>query len=1681
MFRYYAFKSDVRDSFIERVKSAKKSLNKPSENFINALFEGTDSSDYGDWGDKWVSDTSDALYRKDYVSLDDIFPSSIYPALDLLMGKELRVKFLQVCQRLPQYPYTVSYYRRTVRSQNYAHLFNKICSLLGDFIAFNLLNIDIMGLLKEQYDKDTYYSTFFFNEYCAIEIDNNNVEVIDFIRDLLLSQKNTSVLTSSVIGGIVASSNKELNDLLAGLLLASKLQEGLRQAICESMDSGLHENFVKLFNIIHDNNMVRFASVRRSIGTFTGIGEYEDDRVTKKEVALIYDLLNGNIDSKTLITSDDNVEALIGLWFEGSKDISCKIQGINQIIECGKHHSHLLVSYVLSDLQDDIRARKIAKNIIRNYCETNGGALLEEALQIVACFLPHISITYGYYDRDFKDVSFDDYYESCEEAKFFFNILKVAFNSFTKKTKTYSPCIFPWYKATISKDDLSKELGYIACLLKDDLITDEYTDYLTSYYDFGKVLSTLYSNPKTEKQKYTLVKLFGNRNFPTKLLYKIIKDNALTFEYIADFEGYLRLKTPEIRQYSIELLYKQNIDNLKITIDNLIQSKDENKRLGALELVSKAKEEKKLSEQEILDFIQKITSISSSEEVLIGKLLGSNNLEKALDNLYDKDYTPNVSLSLDIPIKAKNIFSTPTKKLLKIVKALNELYTEHEDYEYKTSYGEVILGNTFATTKPTDYRDRGDKVDLSYYPLTKVWEDFYSTHIDDYNTLLHLHLALNTFDLDHDDDEEECYFKIINKVLKTSLDELNSLLEKEDLKYFGSTWKNKQGKDVIEALYSDKKHDFTQYNFEIALSIINTIINKYPITKLSNSYLDWGKNKSYESIFTSIAFMTTLFNYLDKYTNDEDFIKVFEIKYYIDSQMQKLSKENNISWETVFLNIYEVAYAVHLGLVRVDFLYQYILANSKSNLEIISIQINDKYSITKPYMYKQFDNYYSKNEHSEKILEIHGQKIIDILVELELERGDIPLQHSSAIHSIKRIEGIENLVKVLKALGKLKLDRNTWYWSKDDSKKSTLSHLLKVSFPKESDSVDTLKEKLATTNIPVMRLVEVAMYAPQWIPIIEQYLGWQGLASGCYYFQAHTSDIEKKKESLFAKYTPISVDDLQNGAFDVDWFKSSYTQLGEENFNLLYESAKYISDGAKHSRARKFADATLGRIAIEDTEKAILDKRNQDLVKSYGLIPVAKNGEKDILHRYKFLQDFLKTSKQFGAGRRASEATSVSIALENLARNAGYSDATRLTWTMETKLIQESASFFAPKEIGDITVYIRIDENGKSEIVYEKDGKKLKSLPAKYKKDTYIEDLKQTHNNLKGQYVRSKKMLEEAMEDEVTFHSEEISNLLENNLIISPLLRNLVFKAGEEVGYFENEKLIVLYASDKNGNYERKTIDIPKDTSLKIAHPLDLYNSNKWHIYQKDLFARQIKQPFKQVFRELYLKTADELGKTNSLRYAGHQIQPQKTIGLLKTRRWVVDPEEGLQKVYYKENIIAKIYALADWFSPSEIEAPTLEWVCFYERKTLKEIKIDDIPDIIFSEVMRDVDLAVSVAYVGGVDPQTSHSTVQMRKAIISFNLELFKLENVTFSDNFAIISGKRADYTIHLGSGIIHQKAGSVINVLPVHSQQRGKLFLPFIDEDPKTAEIISKIVLFAQDTKIKDPSILEQIKHNK
>lgn len=127
---------------------------------------------------------------------------------------------------------------------------------------------------------------------------------------------------------------------------------------------------------------------------------------------------------------------------------------------------------------------------------------------------------------------------------------------------------------------------------------------------------------------------------------------------------------------------------------------------------------------------------------------------------------------------------------------------------------------------------------------------------------------------------------------------------------------------------------------------------------------------------------------------------------------------------------------------------------------------------------------------------------------------------------------------------------------------------------------------------------------------------------------------------------------------------------------------------------------------------------------------------------------------------------------------------------------------------------------------------------------------------------------------------------------------------------------------------------------------------------------------------------------------------------------------------------------------------------------------------------MRDIDMVVSIAFVGGVDPETGQSTKELRAAIVRCTAKLMTLPNVSVNGNHVHIKGTLANYTVHLGFGLVRQEGGTEIPIIPLHSQHCGHLYLRFMDEDSKTVEFLSKVVLLAEDSKLKDLTILQWIR---
>ena len=701
------------------------------------------------------------------------------------------------------------------------------------------------------------------------------------------------------------------------------------------------------------------------------------------------------------------------------------------------------------------------------------------------------------------------------------------------------------------------------------------------------------------------------------------------------------------------------------------------------------------------------------------------------------------------------------------------------------------------------------------------------------------------------------------------------------------------------------------------------------------------------------------------------------------------------------------------------------------------------------------------------------------ILEVELKRGDTPTAASGPALKLGSVAGVPRLAAILRALGKRLLVRGSA--ADDESMETVFSHLVRCSFPRPGETAADFQRAVTAAGIGEERLVELAVYAPQWAGWVEETLGWKQLTEAVWWFHAHTkgtdwtvaNEIREVWQADISARTSLSAADLLEGGVDVAWFHRIYQTIGAKRWEAVYAAAKFASTGAGHARARLFADAMLGDISKRELGQRVTKKRQQDAVRALGLLPLAAGAKRaaDLLDRYKVIQEFRRTSKQFGSQRQASEKRAAQIGQQNLARTAGYADPIRLEWAMEAKAVEDLADGPITVTVEEVTVSLGIDPWGDIELSVTKAGKVLADIPAALKKNPKVAALRERKVELKRQAARIRPSLEQFMVRGDGFTGVELRELMAHPLL-APMLKHLVIVGEGIAGY-------PVHDGQALEKHDGQVEAIKADEQLRIAHPHDLLPAAEWHRWQKDCFARERIQPFKQVFRELYPLTETERAEgIQTRRYAGHQVQPRQALALLGQRGWVHHPEEGIRKVYHEPGLVAWLNFQEGFFTPAEIEGLTLESVYFTKRGEHQPLKLAELPPQLFSETMRDLDLVVSVAHRGGVDPEASASTVEMRAALVQETVRRLQLKNVQLKDRYVLIKGELGEYSVHLGSAVTRKMPGEVLFLVPVHSQHLGRLFLPFADDDPRTAEVMSKVLLLARDGAIKDSNILDQIR---
>lgn len=1639
--------------------------------------------------------------------------------LDTFVPEKYQESYLLIIDKLNQFPFSYGWSRRTVRTIGYGPQISLVFSLLNTYEKLFYFDGRLEDYIYKRLDEeklDYIKNDWSFNQnfsfIYAAEIDRGNQPVINAFKDLILSENNTAYLDREMILGIIRSDNQELHKLLGDLLLAARLQEGLRQAVCETMDEGTKEAFLCLFQVIEENDLIRYSSVKRAVSTWIGIFDEKNvDRISDKLLKLMGNCLWDKAFCKEQLQTNDSIAISTALWALGFNEAEDAVAAMFDLIDYGTKNQKLTASFYNLNLFDDSLKIKAARKVVLEYTDD---------LELVAAYMPAFTMRLGGWIRGLlyqgpsdprsipvpKRPVLTDYFKDKEDALRQYEKFISIYKRLPKKGLVFDPCIFPWYRVELTPSEIVRQLAFIAYVLQDE----EKITYMAgllgevagSSYDRGYLLNLLLYHPSNQTQRELLISYMGNAEEATSSkAIKLVKNLSLKEQDYRLMEDMLRFKRSKLRKELLEFLMEQEDASMEGCLKRLLADSREEKRSVGLDLMlrlSKNKEKENFYHK-VKFLAAEIEHPTDKEKVLLAEILGEEKediSQKKGFGIYDPDADVEIPEFEEGDDAIKRCVPLTEREIIAKIKKLDALFKENRDYEYETASGDrALLGNHYTWKKKESGADKQgsymERYRLENYPLEDKLRAFYQEEIGDYGTFVEWEARL-LFQNGEIYQNSRIFYEAVFGKLPFG----NEPLGIEYQKQLGSVRLNYRYE------FMDRKLLF-EAGIQAVCALTQVIGQKNKT--IHYHYTGWNNRVQEQSTTVSnLRFFDRFLEGLGYWETEEEFKRAFytawrfELKCSEEREQSQfipnLQTYNSLNASAMTpITPYWFLKAYHMELISKDILLKAIFNyfNRRNNLKALTQLVKGEYA--KPANRALWRQFFGENlaktigEQGERVVgkdtwcgqlvqELY-EAVVPMMVDTELRRGEAETVFSSDMSGITFIQGIEYLIRILMALGKDTLSRETyysWYYSANHTKKEVLSRLLKSCYPAQGDDGKALEKALKGTSIKADRLVEVAMYAPQWIDVIQEYLGWQGLKSGCYYFMAHMNErFDDQKMAMIAKYTPLDREELQDGAFDIDWFQEAYRLLGEKNFELLYKAAKYISDGQKHSRARKYADAATGKVTLKWLQEQIASKRNKDLLMSYGLVPFDKDQEQDMLERYQFIQKYAKEAKSFGAQRRASESKAAQIALVNLSVHGGFSDVTRLTLRMESRLAGEFAPYMEWILVGDVEICLHVDELGKSEILCRKDGKMLKSVPSRLGKEAYVLEVKEAHKKLKEQYTRTKKLMEESMESGAEFTAAEIAGLM-GNPVVRAILLPLVFVSEDAAG-------LLVWEKEENKisikSWDGRITFLEADRKARIAHPLDLYKAKVWHQYQKLLFDQKICQPFKQVFRELYVKLPEETGLKASRMFAGNQIQPQKTVGCLKGRRWIADYEEGLQKIYYKENIIARIYALADWFSPSDVEAPTLEWVEFINRKTFEPLTILQVPDLIYSEVMRDVDLAVSVAHAGGVDPETSHSTIEMRRAIIAFNLPLFKISNVILKDSHALIQGTRGNYSVHLGSGVIHQEGGAMLNILPVHSQKRGKLFLPFVDEDPKTAEIMSKIVLLAEDKKIKDPFILDQL----
>ncbi|MEO3773332.1 DUF4132 domain-containing protein [Micromonospora sp. B9E7] len=419
-----------------------------------------------------------------------------------------------------------------------------------------------------------------------------------------------------------------------------------------------------------------------------------------------------------------------------------------------------------------------------------------------------------------------------------------------------------------------------------------------------------------------------------------------------------------------------------------------------------------------------------------------------------------------------------------------------------------------------------------------------------------------------------------------------------------------------------------------------------------------------------------------------------------------------------------------------------------------------------------------------------------------------------------------------------------------------------------------------------------------------------------------------------------------------------------------------------------------------------------------------------------------------------------------------------------------------------------IDVTGeKARLSFARDGDPLKGVPAQIR-EAYGHELRQLRDLVKrvgASLTAERQRLEGLLSEERTWPYADWSSRFLHHPITGAYARRLVWESSAD-----GERWTAGLPQRDGEGWTIVGLDgrgVPGDR-VRLWHPIrattDVVLAWRTHV-----LAAGLTQPFKQAFREVYLLTpAEERTHSYSNRFAAHILRYRQANALMRVRGWQAGYLGTWDGGYDSE--ATKPFGGGAWRASFHHQLVTDEDPHRYDARycstdqvrfsrrdgaAWQPAPVVDVPAVVFSEAMRDVDLFVGVTSIA-TDPEWAdrgddrfhgywHSTANAalsqsaevrRDALARLLPRLTIAGRLNLTDRYLHVRGNIRDYRIHLGSGNIMMAPNDAYLCIVPGRDRTGRLHLPF-DDDPMLSTILSKAIMLAADDTITDATVLRQL----